>query len=414
MKYTIVLMSGTMASQVISYLFAPIITRIYSPEEGAELGLYLRIIGVGAALATARYEFALPIAKTHGHSYRLYKLSFFFSIIVSLGSFLILLVPVFNGGSIEAYGFYALVPFGIFFTALTSLGTNWALRLKGFRTITYSRVSNAVVGNVFKVLLGLLNWGYLGLIIGTVLGVLISSFWFLRDFVKTGRIYPVRYRSPRNWLLARENIDFPLINMPHAIMDLSRDLLIAVILLALFSKEEFGLYDHSYRMMRIPLMFVGLAIGQVFFQRAAEMVNKGQDITASILKSIRTLTVLSILPFTLIFFFGEDLFAFVFGDEWGGAGRFSEILAPMFMMNFISSPISSLPMVLKKQRAFFRLAIFGTFLMLGCIFIPPYFFDTSIDTMLYTLSFSYSAYLIFVIFKVLQYSKQSAANAVTD
>jgi teichuronic acid exporter len=90
--------------------------------------------------------------------------------------------------------------------------------------------------------------------------------------------------------------------LPHAIMDLSRDLLMAVLILELFSKEDFGLYDHSYRMLRLPLVFVGVAIGQVFFQRCAEMYNQGQDITHLIKKAIRTLTLLSIVPFGFIFF----------------------------------------------------------------------------------------------------------------
>lgn len=409
LKYVVVLMSGTVTAQLIAYVFAPVITRIYSPEEGAELGLFLRIIGVGAALATARYEFALPIAKTHSHSFRLYRLSFLISSIVSSISVLVLIIPLFTGGDFIQFIFYALVPLGIFLTAMANLGTNWSVRLKSFNIITYSKISNALVGNIAKVGFGVLKMGYIGLIIGTVIGLVISSTWFIRDYLKAGKVYNVRYLSPRNWLLAKQNIDFPTINLPHAIMDLTRDLLIAVILLELFSKEEFGLYDHSYRMMRLPLMFVGFAIGQVFFQRCAEMVNKGEDVSAMIAKSIRTLTILSILPFTFIFFYGEELFGFVFGEEWSGAGRYSEIMAPMFMINFISSPISSMPMVLRKQKQFFVLAIFASLIMLGSIFIPPYFFGASIETMLYIFSLTYSAYLIFVIFRIFRYAKEVAS-----
>lgn len=410
LKYIMVLMSGTVAAQLLGYLFAPVITRLYTPEEGAELGLFLRIIGVGAALATVRYEHALPILKHDAHSYRLYRFSFFATILVTLVSLLILIVLAFLNPTSSNVLFYGLVPVGLFFTAMYNLGTNWSIRMKKFRYITFARVTNSLIGNFAKVLFGLMQVGYLGLIAGTVIGLVTANIWFIRDFFKTNRTFQVPYRSVRNWILAKEYKEFPTINLPHAIMDLSRDLLMAVLILELFSKEDFGLYDHSYRMLRLPLVFVGVAIGQVFFQRCAEMYNQGQDITHLIKKAIRTLTLLSIVPFGFIFFFGEELFGFVFGQDWRGSGTYSEILVPMFMINFISSPISSLPLVLRKQREFFKLAIFGSVMMILAIVLPKYLLDADIELTLWILSISHSIYLIYVIYRIFNFVKESKAN----
>lgn len=407
LKYIMVLMSGTVAAQLLGYLFAPVITRLYTPEEGAELGLFLRIIGVGAALATVRYEHALPILKHDAHSYRLYRFSFFVTILVTLISLLILIVPAVLNPTNSNVLFYGLVPVGLFFTAMFNLGTNWSIRMKKFRYITFARVTNSLIGNSAKVLFGLMQVGYLGLIAGTVIGLVTANIWFIRDFFKTNRTFQVPYRSVRNWILAKEYKEFPTINLPHAIMDLSRDLLMAVLILELFSKEDFGLYDHSYRMLRLPLVFVGVAIGQVFFQRCAEMYNQGQDITHLIKKAIRTLTLLSIVPFGFIFFFGEELFGFVFGQDWRGSGTYSEILVPMFMINFISSPISSLPLVLRKQKEFFKLAFLGSVMMILAIVLPKYLLDADIELTLWILSISHSIYLIYVIYRIFNFVKES-------
>ena len=96
------------------------------------------------------------------------------------------------------------------------------------------------------------------------------------------------------------------------------------------------------------------------------------------LKSLKVLTLISIVPFTLIFFFGDDMFAYVFGERWRGAGEFSEIMAPWFMLNFIASPVSFLPLVLKKQRQFFLMAAVGSIIMLLAIVIPSFVFETDI------------------------------------
>jgi O-antigen/teichoic acid export membrane protein len=279
--------------------------------------------------------------------------------------------------------------------------------MKKFRYITFARVTNSLIGNSTKVLFGVMQVGYLGLIAGTVIGLVTANIWFIRDFFKTNRTFQVPYRSVRNWILAKEYKEFPTINLPHAIMDLSRDLLMAVLILELFSKEDFGLYDHSYRMLRLPLVFVGVAIGQVFFQRCAEMYNQGQEITHLIKKAIRTLTLLSIVPFGFIFFFGEELFGFVFGQDWRGSGTYSEILVPMFMINFISSPISSLPLVLRKQKEFFKLAILGSVMMILAIVLPKYLLDADIELTLWILSISHSIYLIYVIYRIFNFVKES-------
>jgi O-antigen/teichoic acid export membrane protein len=119
------------------------------------------------------------------------------------------------------------------------------------------------------------------------------------------------------------------------------------------------------------------------------------------------LALISILPFTLIFLFGDDMFAYVFSEKWRGAGEFSQIMAPWFMLNFIASPLSFLPLVLKKQRQFFLMAAAGTSMMLLAIVIPSFVFDADIKVMLWALSLSQTAYFIFFIFKILDYVRKS-------
>lgn len=405
LKYIIVLMSGTVVAQILGYVFAPIITRLYTPEEAGELGLYLRVISLGAAIGTLRYEQALPILKADSHSFRLYKLSILFALIVSLVSILAIIYPLLTTGRFVDVVFYMLIPFGILLTAVHNLGTNWSIRMKKYKSITYARISNSLSANIFKVSFGFLGWGYPGLIVGTVLGLVLGNVWFFRDFFNFGRKVKFTYSSPRSWLLVKQYIEFPTINLPHAIMDLTRDLLIALIILWLFSKEDFGLFDHSYRMLRLPLIFVGMAIGQVFFQRCAEMINSNENIMGMIKKAVITLSVISIVPFSILFFYGEELFAFVFGENWRASGKYSEILVPMFMLNFISSPISSLPTILRRQRDFFKLALFGSIMMVLALIVPNYFFGCSIKQTLWALSISHTLYLIYVLFRIFRYVK---------
>lgn len=402
-KYIMVLMSGTMIAQIFSYLLAPIITRLYLPEEAAEMGLYVRIIGIGATIATLRYELAIPIIKSDSHSFRIYRFALRIVLNVFLISFIAIIVPTLFAENASDRLFYLLIPVGIGLLAFSNLGTNWSIRNKFFNTISISKISNSLTGNLSKVGLGFLNMGYIGLILGVVIGLLLSAIFFFRDFGTSKKEHQISSKSTRNYLLAKQYDEFPKINLPHTLLDLGRDLLVVFIIWQLFSKADYGLYNHSYQMLRIPLVLAGASIGQVFFQKCAEMYHKGEDIMHLAKKSVLILFLLSIVPFSIIFFFGEELFTYVFGEEWRGAGVFSEIMAPWFMVNFVSSPISTLPLVLRRQKSFFLLSIFGSTMLVISLVIPGYFLEKSINETLWIASILQSLYLVFVIFIIFRY-----------
>lgn len=409
-KYAIVLMSGTFIAQLLSYLFSPIITRLYTPEEAAELGLFILIVSIGAAISTLRYELAIPITKNDTHAFRLYSFALRIVLTVTLAAGVFVLLPMYLSEDFNDKLFYALIPLSILFLSIFNIGTNWSIRLKLFRIISYARITNSFVGGGIKILFGWMGVGYIGLIWGAFLGMLTSSIWFVVDYFKGKNKYDVALRSPRNYVLARNYREFPIINLPHTLMDLFRDLIVALLILELFSKEDFGLYDHSYRMLRLPLIFVGSAVGQVFFQRCSEKFNNKESIIPMITKSLWILAALSIIPFGVVFFFGEDLFGLIFGENWSGSGLFSEILVPMFMINFIISPISTVPTILRRQKTFFQLSIIGTVTMISAIALPRLIFDSDIYTCLWVLSITQAVYLGYLLYRIIGFAKQAEAR----
>lgn len=408
LKYIIVLMSGTLIAQVINLLLNIILFKhFYDSVDNAEFGLFSRIIGVAAAVATARYEFAMPIARADVHSFRLYRLALRLAFISSGITGLVVVVPMLFQGNWSDALFYGMIPLGMFLTAYYSIGTNWAIRNRQFRSISLSKVTSAGAGGLLKLGFGWMGTGYIGLIIGTVGGLVVSNVWFLRNYGKANKEYEVKFKSPRSKILAGEYKQFPIVNLPHTLMDAGRDLLVAILIVELFTKSDFGLFNLSYSMLRMPLMLAGLAISQVFFQRCSEKFNKGEDILPLVLKSVKVLVLISILPFGFIFFFGDELFVWVFSEKWRGSGEYSQIMAPWFMLNFIASPISFLPLILNRQKEFFRIASVGAAAMVLGFWIPDYFFHSSIETTLWIVSLSQAGYFLFVIFKTFHYIKKA-------
>ena len=300
-KSVSVLMTGTVLAQALTYLITPVLTRIYSTEEMGELGVYLRIVGFVAALATMRYELTLPLPKRDKHAFLLYRLSlkiaFFIILSCTLTAILYLVAK-----SFELYeSLFLLFCFlSVIFVVFINTGTNWAIRVKNFKRISNSRISNSLFSNACRWIFGVMSFGSLGLIAATLIGYVVSSFSFIKEFFKINANKKKQISNKQTYVLAKEYKDFPLINLPHVLVDLGRDLLVAGLIILFFSKSVFGSFSHSYAILRIPLVIVGASIGQVLFSTCSEYLNKGKEIQSILKKTLITLVGLSFIPFLFL------------------------------------------------------------------------------------------------------------------
>ena len=406
----LVLMTGTVMAQAIGYMISPFLTRIYSTEEMGELGIYIRLIGFVSAFATARYELSLPLPKSEAHSFLLYKLSLKITkvVVVSMALLLILFYIVQPFEYKNLY-FVIFTIVGTYFLVFINLGTSWSIRTSNFKKISQQRVISSLLTNALKWILGIFSFGAFGLIAATVAGYVVSSFAFVREYLFLNKSKYKGYSKKKTQVLAREYKEYPLVSLPHVLIDLGRDLVIAGLIVYFFKKDVFGSYNHSYAMLKIPMVVIGTSVGQVFFNKCTVLVNEGKSIHALMKRTLFILIGLSIVPFSIIFFFGEPLFSFVFSEAWAESGYFSEIMTIWLLANFLMSPLSSLPMVLNRQKEFFFIGIIGTVLQLIGFGLIPLIYGTSKETFIFVLwfvSITQAIYLLGTAFITLSYAKK--------
>jgi len=143
----------------------------------------------------------------------------------------------------------------------------------------------------------------------------------------------------------------------QAFTDIARINVITLLINIIFSATQLGFYNLAFRTLQAPLTLIGKSVSQVLFQKVAEQYNVGKPTWPILKKIVIRLALVSLVPFTVILFFAPDIFRFVFGEEWAIAGVYSQYLTPWFFMNFISSPISTTPLVLKKEKPFFLISL---------------------------------------------------------
>jgi O-antigen/teichoic acid export membrane protein len=367
-----VLLSGTLIAQVIGYAIAPLLTRLYSTAEMGELALYMRITGFIAAIATLRYESALPIPKNDGHSYLLYRISLLISFIV-LGISSILLISLILAGITPGFSWWyvLLIIFGSAAIVVINIGTNWSVRTGTFSLISRQKIVNSLFSNTLKWGFAYFSLGYFGLIVATFIGYFLSSFEFIFSFRGLKRKYSQLKSRKKTWVLLKDHREFPLLNLPHILVDHGRDILIATLILAYFSESIYGSFSHSYAMLRIPSMLIGVSLSQVFYNQAIKLYNENKRMLPLLKKTIGMLIGISIIPFTILYLFGEPIFAWIFGVNWAEAGSYSETMSFWLMVSFVISPISALPMILKKQKIAFVFGTISALIQIIPLFIIP-------------------------------------------
>ena len=371
-KSLTVLLTGTLIAQFIGYALAPVISRQFSPTEMGEFGMFQRWVVLLATIATARYEFSLPLPKRDEHSFQLYRLALF-STMVTLG--ITLVGFLIYGLYIEkAVGFALWALVLVFSTAALvffNLGTNWAIRHKEFKRISFSKMTNSLSLNISRVLSGFFHMGKWGLFLSFLLSLLIGAAHFLKDFFHWNKKPTTSLSKKKMMSLARTYKDFPLINLPHALSDNLREVLVALLIIEVFSEQIFGSFDHTFRMLRLPVMIIGTSISQILFNRISSYRLEKKMLMPIVVKVFLSLSVLSLIPFSIVYFYGQPLFVFVFGEQWQESGRLSEIMAPWLMLNFVSSPLTIIPLVLEQQKKFFFIGISASiFQVLGFLVLP--------------------------------------------
>lgn len=401
------LVSGTVLAQLLSYLVSPIISRLYTPEDMSYLSLFSRIIAFMAVFGTLRYEQALPLPKRDEHAFSILKFSFKLTSVVFLLSLIVVVILQLTDSFFLKDNFFIYsIPIGILLISFFHQGLSWAIRLKRYKSISSSKVVQTSVNSFSSLGFGVLNFGYKGLILGYLLGVFFANMFYLKPIVCFNKKMSEFKLKGREKLILRKYNDLPKYNLPHVLLDLSRDLFVAFYILITFEKEVLGLYEFSYRMLRLPISLIGVSISQVFVKKAADLLNEKKSIYKLTRRTVLTLFSLSIIPFSILLFYGNPIFSFVFGSNWKIAGTYSQIMAVWLMMNFIISPISQIPILLNKQKQFFYWNIFGTILMILVFALKRFFPYLIMEQILLILCVTQALFLLILLFWMLSITKE--------
>jgi O-antigen/teichoic acid export membrane protein len=227
----------------------------------------------------------------------------------------------------------------------------WNTRYRRFGTQAATDTLQSVSSSGIKLGLGSIGLITAGsLIVGQIIGNSLGTFLLLRQTLKHDFALLKTSFSLNNIRVQLETYkDFPQINTWGALLNTVSVSLPVFLLVLFFSWSSVGLYSLGYQILTLPMSFIGVSIGQVFYQRAAVAKHHG-NLETLVEDILYILLIICIIPIIVILISGKTLFLVVFGAEWADAGFYAQILSIWIFMVFITSPISTLISVLNLQK----------------------------------------------------------------
>ncbi|MEB8430936.1 lipopolysaccharide biosynthesis protein [Cocleimonas sp. KMM 6892] len=350
-KNILTLMTGTTIAQAIPIALSPIFTRIYSPEDFGLLAFYIAISSIISTVVSGRYELSIILPQKNEDAFQITCLCLAITIAstifvsISLIVFKPQIVILLNNQEINKWLY--LIPLSILLIGIHRTLSFWYNRVKMYKLIAKNRILLSAGTGFSQLGLGSLSHQG-GLIWGTLFGQLLPLIQLGYNFISNDlKLYSLNYL--KIIALSKRYSKFPKFDVPTALANITASQAPNILLAALFSPSAAGFFYLTQRVLQAPITLISSSVLDVFKQRASEDYKKHGNAKDIFKKTFLALFFMALPTSIILFFWVEDIFVLIFGEDWSEAGEYARILIPALFLRFITNPLSFMIYIAEKQ-----------------------------------------------------------------
>lgn len=337
--------SATVAAQAIGFLFIPIITHLFLPEDWAIYSLYLTFSATLITIASGRFDLAIPLVKEVNIARGLVVLSLLFTI--SSVVLFAVLIAVFDDNIVSVVTqkeqplWLWLVPLGVVGGASFQLLTYWCTSKSNYSKLATTKISIALGFIVFPIVclkvLGLPQSICLvvGQLIATILAVTLPNIRLcqsLFSFLRSSQCN-VRFLVET----AKEHAHYPKHALSTGFLNALSRLGVLIVLQIFFGPMWTGFMAMAERLVLTPLRIFSTSIWQVTHASLGNL-NRQQQVV--IFEKVHRLVSLGYgLPLAVVGSFGHFIGS-ILGERWEQVGVILPAVCLMAYFNMVSNSTS--------------------------------------------------------------------------
>ncbi len=384
-RNSLMLVSGTVASQAILFVLSPLLSRVFAVADFGNLANYNAWVAALALVSCLRYEHAIIIARDRETTNQ---------VLVLTGVLCLLSVAVYTIAAILIHSFYTgtaylstfhdyilFMPPGVLAICVASPLSQLNIKLGRFRTLALVATWQVACTILPQIVLGLLRVPN-GLILGSITGSTAAAIVLSITSLDRQRLKELRSELDVRKLRATAmmHVKFPRYTFVADLIALGAQQFVPVFILALFSPAVAGLYAFSLRIVRVPLLVVATAAAGALRKEAADHLHSGSDLRRVFSATVRSLLAIGIVPFLLMLIGAKPLFGIVFGHQWVEAGRLVQIMSPGVLLEFVALPMSVFFLVTNSQQYTLVIQVVGLVLLVSAFVFGRYVLHDFLQT----------------------------------
>ncbi len=351
-KHVLTVLSGALGAQALPLLAAPLITRMATPAEMGAFSMWLGVVAVAAIGATLRLETAMILDHGRAQQQVCFGVVAWTATVAALGITVLAVAG-------RCFGVAALLPLswpglltvgiGTWLTAYLQTTLAYATSHNAFGKAARARVLGAATIAASQLALLFAGIGAGALLAGQLLGLLvglIAAFVLLAPPLpavglaldRGQRAYLRRHQPFWRFALPSNLLNVMVGQLPLFLIGIRHGVLAA------------GLFALTQRVLGAPVALLAASVLEVFKRQSVHDFETKGHCREAYMTTLRALLLLGLPPSLLLFLFSPALFAWVFGEPWRAAGELAQVLAPLYFLNFVASPLSYVFLVAGKQK----------------------------------------------------------------
>lgn len=346
-------LGGAVGAQALPLLAAPLLTRMCTPGELGAYSVWLGIVAISAIGATLRMESAMILDHEPERQRACFRVVFYSATTTAL--LLTLLAAAVRLAGFEPAGrlpWTALLTIGLatWITGCMQTTLAFATSHNAFGKAARAKVITAAVIVGCQLAFLYAGLGGVGLVLGHLAGAAAGF--------ATARLLLRPPAAPIGWRLDAEQRGHLMRHQKFWRYSLPSNLLNgAVSQLPLFligmrhGVLAAGLFALTQRVLSAPVSLLAASVLEVFKRESVREFEEHGNCNRAYRYTFKALALLGAGPALVLLLFAPDLFAWVFGANWRAAGELAQIMAPLFLLNFVASPLSYVFLVAGRHQA---------------------------------------------------------------
>jgi O-antigen/teichoic acid export membrane protein len=394
-KHATTVLTGTVAAQALPLLIAPFITRLCTPADLGAFTVWLGVTSIASTVATLRLEAAMILDHDRREQGICFEVVRYFSTLFAILLTISAAIAHTSGlHQAQKMSWFGLVTIGVgtWLIANNQAMLAYATSYNAFGKAALAKVCSAGMIALSQLALLALGAGEGGLIAGQLIGLTVglsAAIYLLSPPRPSIAFKP----TPSQLSYLKKHQAFWRFSLPAGLLNIAAGRFPLFLIGAKYGLFAAGLYALTERVLTAPVSLLAASVLEVFKRQSVHEFQTLGNCRAAYRHTFKALVLLGCCPALIIFAFAPSMCALIFGEAWRDAGNFARILAPLYFMNFVASPLSYVFFVAGKQKVelMWQVALFTTTIT---VFLAP----MPLTQVLWNYTMSYSALYVVYLF----------------